>query len=91
MATFFIHPGFLADGPASTGGAAFRDATVGLSQRQADILAFFRERPSATVQELCTARGLAQSTANRDIKELKARGLLYRDGSTKNGLWMVRG
>lgn len=91
MATFFIHPGFLADGPASKEGAAFKDAIVGLSQRQAEVLAFFREKPSATVQELCASLGLAQSTVNRDIKELKTRGLLYRDGSTKSGLWMVRG
>ena len=52
-------------------------------------LAFFRGNPGGTVSALAEHLSCSKRTAERIVAELKASGALVREGSTRNGNWIV--
>jgi len=58
-------------------------------ERRNQLLSFFSEHPTSTTAEASLALGVARSTVNRDIAELKLDGRLAHEGPTKGGAWVV--
>ena len=58
-------------------------------ERRNQLLSFFLEHPASTTAEASLALGVARSTVNRDIAELKLDGRLAHEGPTKGGAWVV--
>ena len=53
------------------------------------ILPFLRKRPTATQNEIAVAVGLSVKGVEKNLKNLKAAGLLRREGSDRKGAWVV--
>lgn len=53
------------------------------------LLAFFAERPEATIAEAAQVLGMAPRTCARHIAELRRAGKLERVGSRRSGYWRV--
>ena len=53
------------------------------------ILSFLRKRPTATQNEIAVAVGLSVKGVEKNLKNLKAAGLLRREGSDRKGAWVV--
>jgi len=49
-----------------------------------------RDYPDATVQRLAELAGKSHRTLARELKEYQLAGRLYREGSRKNGRWIVK-
>ena len=62
---------------------------IGLEEGQALLLEIMRDRPTITQAELVAELGVVRSTVSRWIKTLQDNGYLLREGSRKNGRWVV--
>ena len=60
-----------------------------LSVRQKDIIAAIRLKPSITREELADITKISLATIKREITTLRNKGYINRDGSNKNGLWIL--
>ena len=60
-----------------------------LSVRQKDIIAAIRLKPSITREELADITKILLATIKREITTLRNKGYINRDGSNKNGLWIL--
>ncbi len=60
-----------------------------LSKRQIAILAAIKMHPSLTRDELAEETGLSLATLKREITNLRKNGYITRDGSNKNGQWII--
>ena len=58
-------------------------------ERAERTLAFFRNNPTATIDDLVDYLGCSKRSAERSVAELKAQGLLAREGSARRGEWRV--
>lgn len=56
-------------------------------QRHDRLLAFLREHPRSSIQEIAKELGVGRATVDRDIRALKTAGALERVGSRKEGVW----
>jgi len=54
------------------------------------LLEILKSNPTATISELIEATGKSQSSVSRELKNYQDAGLLVREGSRKNGRWVVR-
>lgn len=54
------------------------------------VIRLIRGNAQITVQELATHTNLSKRNCERLLSDLKKRGLIYREGSTRAGLWRVR-
>lgn len=54
------------------------------------LISLLLEAPQITQTELKTRLGISLSTIKRMIADLKERGVLRREGSNRNGRWVVR-
>lgn len=59
------------------------------ADRRERLLAFFSDNPTSTTADASAALGVARSTVNRDISELKLKGRLTHEGPLKGGSWVV--
>lgn len=62
---------------------------IKLTQNQSAIIKVVQNSPSSTTKDIKIATGLSESTVYRTMKELRELGVLYREGSRKNGHWVV--
>ena len=60
-----------------------------LTVRQKNILAAIRNKPSTTREELAIVTKLSLATIKREITILRNQGFISRNGSNKNGLWIL--
>ena len=60
-----------------------------MEKGQALLLEIMRDRPTITQAELVAELGVVRSTVSRWIKTLQDNGYLLREGSRKNGRWVV--
>jgi DNA-binding NtrC family response regulator len=65
-------------------------ASVGLTERQRQILALVRNRGALTSREYCAEANVSQRTALRDLAELVDRGHLVRHGSRRGAIYRLR-
>lgn len=62
---------------------------VKLNKTQIKIIEIMRNNEHCTAEEIATAVGVEKRTIERNIKSLKEKGLIDRDGADKNGRWIV--
>ncbi len=60
-----------------------------LTERQQKILDYLREHPVATYEEVCVVVDMTRRTVATELSALKGMGLLAREGSDKDGKWIV--
>ena len=60
-----------------------------LSERQGKIIAIIKSSPTITAKKMSESLSVSQRTIERDIAELKKKGLLQRRGNDHDGLWIV--
>ena len=70
------------------GGEVGREKTVEKTVEK--ILAYLRANPAATQREIAAAVGLSARGVEWNLKNLKAAGLLRREGSDRKGTWVVQ-
>ncbi len=58
-------------------------------KRPGRILRLMKDNPRITVPVLAKRLGVAEKTVKRDIKKLKAKGMLKRVGPDKGGHWVI--
>lgn len=61
----------------------------GIQRRRQDILMYLKQHPTAVLMDVSTVLGVGKSTVDRDVRALKAVGLLGRKGSPNDGQWVV--
>jgi predicted HTH transcriptional regulator len=59
-------------------------------QRQPTMLDVIKENPTATIPTLATLTGKSCRTVSRELRQYQDAGLIYREGSRKKGLWLVK-
>lgn len=62
---------------------------VELTERQLNIVKLIRENPIVTVKEMSVIMSVNKRTIERDLTQMKSLGILKREGSDKNGVWVV--
>jgi len=63
-----------------------KDENVGVKK---EILNYLKDNPSLTAQELATKLNKTTRTIERNIKELREKGIITRLGSDKTGNWQI--
>lgn len=66
-----------------------KNVPVKLTATQQKVLELIRENPSITHIEMSRKLLLTEKTARRTTKALRELGLLKREGSDKNGRWIL--
>ena len=61
-----------------------------VSKRQSSILQFMKANPSITAAQLAEKLGVTSRTIENAIKDLRKLNLIERQGSTKEGRWVVK-
>ena len=55
------------------------------------VLALVRNRRTITTREMSSMMGISERQCKRIVAELKKSGILKRDGSSRNGEWIISG
>ena len=53
------------------------------------LLGVLKNNPTATLDDLVEVSGKSKRTVSRELKNYQESGLLHREGSRKNGKWVV--
>ena len=59
----------------------------GINDKQ--LLLLLRSNPSSTAADIAEQIGISQRAVEKQIKKLKDLGVITREGSRKNGLWVI--
>ncbi len=59
----------------------------GISDKQ--ILLALHSDPSSTAAEIAQRIGISQRAVEKQMKKFKDLGIIHREGSRKNGLWVI--
>lgn len=60
-----------------------------ITERQKAILSLILQKPLSNRDELAEKTGLSLATIKREITILRKNGYIDRDGSNKNGQWLI--
>ena len=63
--------------------------TIKLNENESEVLELIKQNVSITREILASSTGLSESTVSRILKKLQQSGILIRDGSKKNGKWII--
>jgi len=66
-----------------------KDVTNELSERQRVILNLIEENAYVTIPEMSRKTGVVDRTVKRDIENLQTKGIITREGSRKEGRWVI--
>jgi predicted HTH transcriptional regulator len=67
-----------------------KDENVGVNVGvKSEILNYLKNNPNLTAQELATMLNKTTRTIERNIKELREKGIITRFGSDKTGNWQI--
>ena len=92
ISRLFIHEGFVElshEEPKRSQKGAEKEPKKGTERKQV-ILELLAENPTMTQRKLMEELGLSRKQIQKDIKELQEDGILGREGSNRNGRWIVR-
>ena len=64
-----------------------RKITAGLTQRK--ILELVKNNSRITTTKLAELVGVSVTSINNEIKKLKEKNMLKREGSNKSGIWVI--
>ncbi len=88
--TIPIHPYFLHQNDADDVNNDVDDVdTIGLSEREKSVLSYLKKNPKATIKDASSSLCVGKATIDRAIRNLKANGVLMRQGTSKNGTWII--
>lgn len=62
---------------------------IKLTERQQYIINIINESPTITAKKMSEALSVSQRSIERDISELKKKGIIQRDGKDHAGVWVV--
>jgi ATP-dependent DNA helicase RecG len=62
---------------------------IKLTERQWNILKLIMESPTITAKQMSEIMSVNKRTVERDLTHLKKIGKLMREGSDKDGIWVV--
>jgi len=62
----------------------------GINEIQQNILGLFINDPKITTRAIADTLGITRRSVEHHINQLKKSGLIVRDGSKKNGLWILK-
>ena len=66
------------------------EINVGIKSEQFDkILSLIRQNPRVSVRKMALVLEISSRQCERLISEMKAQGLIKREGANKNGYWLV--
>ena len=60
-----------------------------INERQKAILSLIKQNPSLNREELAEKANLSLATIKREITTLRSNGYIDREGSNKNGQWII--
>ena len=60
-----------------------------VSERQEKMLFMIADDETLTSQKIAQKTGVSQRTILKDLTQLQALGILARDGSRKDGTWVI--
>jgi ATP-dependent DNA helicase RecG len=60
-----------------------------LTERQTKMLQLIANSPTMSGSKMSEMLSVNRRTVERELSELKKRGLLKREGNTKDGVWRV--
>ena len=89
ISRLFVHEAFLKeDEPNESRKGAEKEPKKG-AERKLNILSRLAENPTMTQTALMKELKLTRKQVQKDIKELQEEGVLEREGSNRNGKWIV--
>jgi ATP-dependent DNA helicase RecG len=62
---------------------------IKLSDRQWKIIGAVRESPTISGRQMSEMFSVSQRTIERDLSQLKKKGILKRKGKDNNGFWVI--
>ena len=89
ISRLFVHEGFLKEETKRSQKGAEKEPKKG-AERKRDILNQLEENSTMTKTGLMEVLGLTRKQIQKAIKELQEEGLLVREGSNRNGRWIVK-
>lgn len=89
ISRLFVHEGFLKEEPERSRKGAENEPKKGAKRKQV-ILEILKENPTMTQTQLMEEMRLTRKQVQRDMKELQEKGALSREGSNRNGQWIVK-
>ena len=89
ISRLFVHEGFLKEETKRSQKGAEKEPKKG-AERKRDILNQLEENSTMTQTGLMEVLGLTRKQIQKAIKELQEEGLLVREGSNRNGRWIVK-
>lgn len=89
ISRLFVHEGFLREETKRSQKRAEKEPKKG-AERKRDILNQLEENSTMTQTGLMEVLGLTRKQIQKAIKELQEEGLLVREGSNRNGRWIVK-
>lgn len=89
ISRLFVHEGFLKEETKRSQNGSKKEPKKGAERKQ-DILNQLKENPTMTQTRLMEELGLTRKQVQKAIKELQEEGLLVREGSNRNGHWIVK-
>ena len=89
ISRLFVHEGFLREETKRSQKGAEKEPKKG-AERKRDILNQLEENSTMTQTGLMEVLGLTRKQIQKAIKELQEEGLLVREGSNRNGRWIVK-
>lgn len=89
ISRLFVHEGFLKEETKRSQKGAEKEPKKG-AERKRDILNQLEENSTMTQTGLMEVLGLTRKQIQKAIKELQEEGLLVREGSNRNGRWVVK-
>ena len=69
---------------------AKKEPKKGAERKQA-MLAILAENPTITQTQIMEEMNLTRKQVQKDMKELQLEGVLLREGTNRNGRWVVKG
>lgn len=85
----FVHEAFLKEESKKGQKGAKKEPKKGAERKQA-IIEILKENPVTTQAMLMDLLDLSRKQVQKAIKELQEEGVLVRDGSNRNGYWIVK-
>lgn len=89
ISRLFVHEGFLKEEPKRSRKGAEKEPKKGAKRKQV-ILEILKENPTMTQTQLMEEMRLTRKQVQKDMKELQEEGVLAREGSNRNGQWVVK-
>ena len=60
-----------------------------LSERQCKILELIKENPTISATQMSVMMSVIKRTIERDLAELRKKGIITREGNAKTGRWVI--